>query len=113
MPLPKQTMKYFTLIAALLLIGNVSTFAPTRETSRQTSLNGLFDFFSEEARQERAERDRKEKEEQMRLQQEILERRQNPAMMEEYEERVSMRRKMYEKGEDGYKAMNDMMNDGD
>ena len=102
-------MKCFPLIATLTLIANSSAFAPSRTTSRQTSLNGLLDFFSEEARQERAERDRKEKEEQMRLQQEILDRRQNPAMMEEYEERVSMRRQMYQKGEDGSKAMNDMM----
>ena len=102
-------MKIFTLIATLLLIGNVSAFAPNPATSQktQTSLNGWLDFFSEEARQERAERDRKEKEEQMRLQQEILDRRQDPAKMEEYDERVALRRKMFEKGDDGSKAMSD------
>lgn len=88
-------MKHVTPIVILLLIGNVFSFVPIQTTSRQTSLNGWMDFFSEEARQERAERDRKEKDEQMRLQQEILERRQNPAKMEEYDERVSQRRKMY------------------
>ena len=61
---------------------------------------GLFDFFSDEARQEREEKKRRQVEEQERLQREIMERRKNPEMMEEYEAKVRLRRKLRLEGRD-------------
>ena len=60
---------------------------------------GLFDFFSEDARKEREEKKRKLVEEQERLQRAIMERRRDPNKMEEYEQKVSIRREMKMQGD--------------
>ena len=91
-------------IAALQSVGafvvppsgtSVSTVSSTGALSM-----GLFDFFSEDARMEREARKQREIAEQERLQQEILERRKNPEMMEEYEAKVRVRRALRMAGED-------------
>ena len=61
---------------------------------------GLLDFFSDEARQEREEKKRREVEEQERLQKAIMERRKNPEKMEEYEAKVNLRRQLRMAGND-------------
>jgi hypothetical protein len=62
-------------------------------------MGGLFDFFSEEAREARERKRRLEIEEQERLQKAIMERRKNPELMEEYEQKVSLRRELKMKGD--------------
>lgn len=90
-----------------LLLTSSEAFAPQPHQSvgrhcqsSTTALNGLFDFFSEEARKEREERKQQEIEEQERLQRQILERRSNPEKMEEYEARVNVRRRAIMNGAD-------------
>lgn len=61
---------------------------------------GLFDFFNDDARKEREERKQREVEEQERYQQEILARRSNPKLMEEYEAKVRVRRALRMAGDD-------------
>jgi hypothetical protein len=56
---------------------------------------GLFDMFSEESRKARADAKQREIEEQEELQRQILERRNNPDKMEDYEARVAVRRRAY------------------
>lgn len=97
-------MNVLFYISALFLVvinGSVA-FAPVSQqalTTSTTSLSmGLFDMFSEEARQKRKEREERERAEQEELQRQILERRRNPQAMEEYEARVSVRRKLYMSG---------------
>mmetsp|Transcript_16613 Transcript_16613/g.20703 ORF Transcript_16613/g.20703 Transcript_16613/m.20703 type:complete len:127 (+) Transcript_16613:112-492(+) len=80
---------------------NALSFCPTtRSTSSSPLPMGLFDFFSEDAKKEREARRQAEIEEQERYQQEILERRKNPAKMEEYEARVRVRRSLRMSGND-------------
>uniref|UniRef100_A0A7S1ZB33 Uncharacterized protein n=1 Tax=Trieres chinensis TaxID=1514140 RepID=A0A7S1ZB33_TRICV len=96
-----------TLVAATALAAQstdafvVSPQGRTFAVSSSTPLQmGLFDFFNEDARKEREERKQREIEEQERLQREIIERRRNPEMMEEYEARVKVRRNLRMAGED-------------
>ena len=74
---------------------------------------GLFDFFNEDARKEREERKKREIEEQERLQQEILARRSNPKMMEEYEAKVRVRRALRMNGNDEAAETVEMYNGSD
>eukprot|EP00980_Cylindrotheca_fusiformis_P021911 scaffold8747_cov96-Cylindrotheca_fusiformis.AAC.6 len=67
-------------------------------TSTQVSM-GLFDFFSDEARQKRELKKKREIEEQELLQKAIIERRRNPDLMEEYEANVQYRRELKMMGE--------------
>jgi hypothetical protein len=60
---------------------------------------GLFDFFSEEAKEKRELKKQMEIEEQERCQKAIIERRRNPDLMEEYEANVQYRRELKMKGE--------------
>jgi len=69
-------------------------------TSSSSISMGLFDFFSEEAKQKRENQKRKEREEQERLQKAIMERRKNPELMEEYERKVAIRRELRMAGND-------------
>ena len=95
-------MKLYISAFLLAALSRANAFAPVSNqalTTSTTSLNmGLFDMFSEEARQKRREREEREREEQEELQRQILERRRNPEAMEEYEARVSVRRKLYMSG---------------
>lgn len=71
------------------------------QTSSSTSLQmGLLDFFSDEARQKREAKRRREIEEQEKLQKAIMERRKNPEKMEEYERKVLLRRQLRMAGKD-------------
>jgi hypothetical protein len=64
------------------------------------------DFFSPQAQEARERKRRAQIEEQERLQKAIMERRKNPALMEEYEQKVQKRRelKMQGKFEDAQKV---------
>lgn len=75
----------------------VTTFGGSTSTARSM---GLFDFFSDEARQAREEKKQREFEEQERLQKAIMERRRNPDKMEEYEQKVNLRRSLRMAGND-------------
>mmetsp|Transcript_49129 Transcript_49129/g.73000 ORF Transcript_49129/g.73000 Transcript_49129/m.73000 type:complete len:119 (-) Transcript_49129:215-571(-) len=72
----------------------------TVSTSTTAVQMGLFDFFSEDARKEREERKRLEYEEQERAQRQIMERRNNPDAMAEYEAKVRVRRNLRMAGMD-------------
>ena len=61
---------------------------------------GLFDFFSEEAREKREQQKKAEIAEQERLQRAILDRRWNPEKMEEYHALKQQRRDLRMNGED-------------
>lgn len=56
---------------------------------------GLFDFFSEEARQARKQAEEARKREEEEAFREMMERRRNPEKMEEYEAEVAVRRANY------------------
>merc|ERR1712115_368790 len=97
--------KITSLFNLIVGITSVDSFIPRSSplaravSSSTTSCEmGLFDMFSEEARKEREAK--RESEEQMALQREILEIRQDPEKMEEYEARVSVRRALRMKGDD-------------
>eukprot|EP00529_Nitzschia_sp_RCC80_P034731 CAMPEP_0113481314 /NCGR_PEP_ID=MMETSP0014_2-20120614/22345_1 /TAXON_ID=2857 /ORGANISM="Nitzschia sp." /LENGTH=118 /DNA_ID=CAMNT_0000374807 /DNA_START=200 /DNA_END=556 /DNA_ORIENTATION=+ /assembly_acc=CAM_ASM_000159 len=76
------------------------TTTPSTKATANTQLEmGFFDFFNDDARKEREEKKRKIVEEQERLQKAIMERRRNPDLMEEYEQKVSIRREMKMKGD--------------
>ncbi|KAG7339965.1 hypothetical protein IV203_006368 [Nitzschia inconspicua] len=74
----------------------VTTSAAT--TTATTLRMGLFDFFSPEAKDARERQKRAKIEEQERLQKAILERRKNPQLMEEYEQKVQLRRELKMQG---------------
>ena len=68
---------------------------------------GLLDMFSSEAKEERerkkkiaAEKKKKAADEQERLQKEIIDRRRNPQLRDEYELKTQQRRELRMKGED-------------
>lgn len=92
-------MKLFaSILAAAVAVQPASAFVAAPQcqrtiapTSTQQSM-GLFDFFSDDARQEREARKQEEVEEQEKLQREIIARRSNPKKMEEYEAKVRVRR---------------------
>lgn len=98
----KRIGSYF--VVTLLLFTNSQAFAPRPHRglahSSTTALNGLFDFFSEEARREREEQKQRDIEEQEKLQRQILERRADPNKMAEYEARVNVRRRAIMDGAD-------------
>jgi hypothetical protein len=90
-----------------------TTTTTTQSSSSSSALNmGMLDFFSEEARQKREAKKDAEVEEQLRLQAEIYERRKNPEKMEEYEQKVMMRRQLRMQGKDD-EASDIAMYDGD
>lgn len=103
------TMKNTSLVAIAISAASASAFlsAPITQNRKHAIVGkttvrpmGLFDFFNEDARKEREERKQREIEEQERLQQEILARRSNPKMMEEYEAKVRVRRALRMNGND-------------
>eukprot|EP00547_Thalassionema_nitzschioides_P003137 CAMPEP_0194212060 /NCGR_PEP_ID=MMETSP0156-20130528/11650_1 /TAXON_ID=33649 /ORGANISM="Thalassionema nitzschioides, Strain L26-B" /LENGTH=99 /DNA_ID=CAMNT_0038939781 /DNA_START=149 /DNA_END=448 /DNA_ORIENTATION=- len=70
-------------------------------SSLSTSLQmGLFDFLNPEEAKKRKEAKEREIEEQIRLQNEIRDRRKNPKKMEEYEAKVRVRRNLRMAGND-------------
>jgi hypothetical protein len=102
-------MKNTSLVALAISAASASAFVSTPATQRRIAIvdpttvqlpMGLFDFFNEDARKEREERRQREIEEQERLQQEILARRSNPKLMEEYEAKVRVRRALRMSGDD-------------
>lgn len=102
-----QVITNMKIISALIVAAATASSAfvvPSTGSSAVASSTrmqmGLFDFFSEDARQEREARKRAEIEEQERLQREIIERRKNPEKMEEYEAKVKVRRALRMAGED-------------
>lgn len=86
-----------TQSASAFVVAPPSNGAMTRTSPLQM---GLFDFFSAEAKKEREDRKNREIEEQEKLQKEIMERRNNPAKMEEYEAKVRVRRQLRMNGND-------------
>lgn len=108
------------IVSALVLLAGASTaFVISPEqgarlaTSSSSRQMGLFDFFSDEARQKREEKKRREIEEQERLQKAIMERRKNPELMEEYERKVAIRRELRMSGKDDDASNVDMYEDVD
>ena len=101
-------MKNTSLIALAISAASASAFVSAPTIRRQIAIvdtttvlpMGLFDFFNDDARKEREERKQREIEEQEQYQQEILARRSNPKMMEEYEAKVRVRRALRMKGDD-------------
>ena len=102
-------MKNTSLVAIAFSAASASAFLSASTTQNRKNAivgkttvrpMGLFDFFNEDARKEREERKQREIEEQERLQQEILARRSNPKMMEEYEAKVRVRRALRMNGND-------------
>mmetsp|Transcript_25659 Transcript_25659/g.62871 ORF Transcript_25659/g.62871 Transcript_25659/m.62871 type:complete len:131 (+) Transcript_25659:158-550(+) len=87
------------LLAALFASSSAFTVLPsqkaavTASSSTEVSM-GLFDFFSDEAKEKREAKRQREIEEQERLQKAIMERRRNPDLMEEYEANVQYRREL-------------------
>jgi len=102
------TMKNASLVALAISAASASAFVSAPTTQRRIAIvdtttvlpMGLFDFFNEDARKEREERKQREVEEQEQYQQEILARRSNPKMMEEYEAKVRVRRALRMNGDD-------------
>jgi hypothetical protein len=87
----------------------VSVVSSSQSQSKsQSQLNmGLLDMFSSEAKEERerkkkiaAEKKKKAADEQERLQKEIIDRRRNPQLRDEYELKTQQRRELRMKGED-------------
>lgn len=93
-----MTKIFSALLAALFASSSAFTVLPSQKavvTAPSTEVSmGLFDFFSEEAKQKREAKRQKEIEEQERLQKAIMERRRNPELMEEYEANVQYRREL-------------------
>ena len=113
LPRNKKISSYTKMraVSAILLcatIGSASAFVVGPSTTKMMKVEssssslemGLFDFFSEEARQKREAKRRREIEEQERLQKAIMERRKNPEKMEEYENKVLLRRQLRMAGDD-------------
>jgi hypothetical protein len=104
-------------LATVAISAKAFVIAPQggRVTAQSTSAvqMGVFDFFSEEARQKREETKRREREEQERLQKAIMERRKNPELMEEYEKKVAIRRELRMAGNDAEAAKVNMYEDVD
>jgi hypothetical protein len=93
-----------TQTSAFTVLPSSSSRTSTSSTSRSTFSSsalsmGLFDFFSPEAQKERERKKRELVEEQERLQKAIMDRRRNPELMEEYEQKVSIRRELKMKGD--------------
>lgn len=99
-------MRVIPTLAFCMVVGSGTAFtvSPQRTSVSLQSPSavrmGLFDFFSEETRQKREEKRRREIEEQERLQKAIMERRKNPEKMEEYERKVMLRRQLRMQGKD-------------
>jgi hypothetical protein len=95
------------LVLLLLALPLILAFAPSRFISchvgnakiiGSTHLKmGIFDFFSEEARQARKEAEEARKREEEEAFREMMERRRNPEKMEEYEAEVAVRRENYKR----------------
>mmetsp|Transcript_12434 Transcript_12434/g.19146 ORF Transcript_12434/g.19146 Transcript_12434/m.19146 type:complete len:121 (+) Transcript_12434:146-508(+) len=100
-------MKIFTTLIALALVKSTMAFTCSvpgvnhRLTTSSSSLQmGLLDFFNPEEQKKRKEAKEREVQEQIRLQNEIRERRNNPEKMEEYEAKVRVRRGLRMAGQD-------------
>jgi hypothetical protein len=114
-------MKNTFLVALAISAASASAFVAAPNTQNRIAIvdtttvlpMGLFDFFNEDARKEREERKQREIEEQERLQQEILARRSNPKMMEEYEAKVRVRRALRMNGNDEAAETVEMYNGSD
>ena len=95
---PNTQCSAFVVIAPVVISSSQS----------QSQLNmGLLDMFSAEAKEERerkkklaAEKKKKAADEQERLQKEIIDRRRNPQLRDEYELKTQQRRELRMKGED-------------
>ncbi|CAJ1932665.1 unnamed protein product [Cylindrotheca closterium] len=98
----KITTLLRALVAALFASSSLAfsvlpagTTSQIKAVSSSTEVSmGLFDFFSEEAKQKREAKRQREIEEQERLQKAIMERRRNPDLMEDYEANVQYRREL-------------------
>ncbi|OEU11831.1 hypothetical protein FRACYDRAFT_263326 [Fragilariopsis cylindrus CCMP1102] len=95
----------FVVIAPVVVVSSSSVQSKSKS---QSQLNmGLLDMFSAEAKEERerkkkvtAEKKKKAADEQERLQKEIIDRRRNPQLRDEYELKTQQRRELRMKGED-------------
>ncbi|KAL3806883.1 hypothetical protein ACHAXA_006599 [Cyclostephanos tholiformis] len=114
-------MKSTFLVALAISAASASAFVVPPNAQKRNEIigttsvlpMGLFDFFNEDARKEREERKQREIEEQERLQQEILARRSNPKLMEEYEAKVRVRRALRMNGNDEAAEKVEMYNGSD
>ena len=91
----------FVVIAPVVVVSSSQTKTKTQQNM------GLLDMFSSEAKEERerkkklaAEKKKKLADEQERLQKEIIDRRRNPQLRDEYELKTQQRRELRMKGED-------------
>jgi hypothetical protein len=114
-------MKSTFLVALAISAASASAFVVPPNAQKRNEIigttsvlpMGLFEFFNEDARKEREERKQREIEEQERLQQEILARRSNPKLMEEYEAKVRVRRALRMNGNDEAAEKVEMYNGSD
>lgn len=100
-------MKFFSILIALALVKSTMAFTSSvpgvnrqLSTSGSSLQMGLLDFFNPEEQKKRKEAKEREIQEQIRLQNEIRERRNNPEKMEEYEAKVRVRRGLRMAGQD-------------
>ena len=97
------------IIVCAILIISTGAFIADRSTMKvpNTLSMGLFDdlkvIFSDEGKKNRKEYDERERDEQVRAQKEILERRRNPKIMSEYEQKIQQNRQKLAEERDVYK----------
>lgn len=100
-----------TLICLILITSSLSTRAFVVDRPKAKALNtlsmNLFDdlklIFSDEGKKNRKEYDERDREEQISAQKEILERRRNPKLMSEYEQKTQQNRQKLAEERDVYK----------
>ena len=102
--LPDNQCSAFAPVALPPSCSAMTTTSSSSSCSTSTSATalsmGLFDMFSNEAKEERERKKRLVIEEQERLQKEIMDRRRNPEKMDEYEYQTQVRRELRMKGDD-------------
>lgn len=76
---------------------SILTHGKTDRKSTHCLQMGIFDFFSEEAKQARKEAEEARKREEEEAFREMMERRRNPEKMEEYEAEVAVRRENFKR----------------
>jgi hypothetical protein len=109
-------MKIFSILA---IAASAKAFSILPQQNSAVSLSstqvsmGLFDFFSDEAKEKRELKKRQEVEEQERMQKVIMDRRRNPEKMEEYEANVQYRRELRMMGDDEAADKVDLYKDAD
>ena len=105
----RESYGMMKIIVCAILIISTGAFIADRSTMKvpNTLSMGLFDdlkvIFSDEGKKNRKEYDERERDEQVRAQKEILERRRNPKIMSEYEQKIQQNRQKLAEERDVYK----------